>query len=105
VDPFNGRNPVKRAFITADLFPGVPLPPTAPDMIVGYNRGYRCSWETTLGAFPEEVITPNTDPWSGDHCSDPSVCPGTLISSAPVREGPALTDMGGIISELLEPGA
>lgn len=105
VDPFNGRNPVKRAFITADLFPQAQLPPTAPDMIVGYNRGYRCSWETALGAFPEEVITHNGDPWSGDHCADPSVCPGSLISSVPMREGLALKDMGRVISELLEPGA
>ena len=102
IDPFNGRRPIERAYIVSRMFPGRELPPWAPDIIVGYSRGYRCSWETALGAFPEEVITDNTDPWSGDHCVAPILCPGSLISSVPMPEGLALQDMGQVITNMLD---
>lgn len=101
IDPLNGRRPVEKAYIVQDMFPGKELPPFAPDMIVGYARGYRCSWETALGAFPEQVITDNTDPWSGDHCVAPMICPGSLITSSPMPEGLALQDMGAVITRAL----
>lgn len=102
VDPLNGRRPVEKAYIVADMFPGKELPPFAPDMVVGYSRGYRCSWETALGAFPEDVITDNTDPWSGDHCVAPILCPGSLITSTPMPGNLALQDMGRVIGETLD---
>lgn len=105
IDPLNGRRPVEKVYIVSQVFRG-DLPPFAPDMIVGYSRGYRCSWETALGAFPEEVITDNLDPWSGDHCVAPVLCPGSLISSVPMASGLALRNMGRVVSDmLLNPGS
>ena len=101
VDPMNGRRPVEKAYIVSELFPGAVIPPFAPDIIVGYSRGYRCSWKTALGAFPEEVITDNTDPWSGDHCIAPNLCPGSLLTSTPMPGGLSLLDMGGVITRTL----
>lgn len=105
IDPLTGRRPVEKAYIVSDMFPGKELPPFAPDMIVGYARSYRCSWETALGAFPEEIITDNTDPWSGDHCVAPMLCPGCLITSSPMPEGLALHDMGAVITRALTGGS
>jgi predicted AlkP superfamily phosphohydrolase/phosphomutase len=101
-DPATGRQVIDNAYITSDIYPG-PLPPFAPDMIIGYGRGYRSSWETTLGSYPEEVITDNLDPWSGTHCVDPGVVPGTLLSTVPITlHDPNLMDMGRSISSLFD---
>ena len=100
-DPATGMRVVRRAYITDQIF-GPGQPPWAPDMLVGYASGYRASWETTLGAYPEEVITDNLDPWSGTHCTSPAVVPGTLLSSVPiVHDSPTLMDMGRSVCSLL----
>ena len=102
VDPLTGQKPVKHLFILEDLYPGFQMPPWAPDMVVGYSHGYRASWETTLGAFPEDVISDNMDPWSGTHCISPDVCPGSLVSSIKnMPESPTLTGMGSVINTIL----
>ena len=101
-DPATGRQVVTNAFITSQYY-GRQLPPYAPDMIIGYARGYRASWETTLGSFPQEVITDNMDPWSGTHCIDPSAVPCTLLSSRSLTvDDPDLRDMGRSIVSLFD---
>lgn len=101
-DPLTGDRPIKNLFILEDLYPGLEMPPWAPDMLVGYSHGYRASWETTLGAFPEEVITDNMDPWSGTHCISPDICPGSLVTSLKdIPAAPTLTQMGSLINSIL----
>ncbi|MCK5785570.1 MAG: alkaline phosphatase family protein [Candidatus Sabulitectum sp.] len=102
IDPLTGEKPVKNLFILEDVYPGYDMPPWAPDMLVGYSHGYRASWETTLGAFPEGVITDNMDPWSGTHCISPDVCPGSLVTSLKtIPANPTLTEMGSLINRIL----
>ncbi|MEN8208538.1 MAG: alkaline phosphatase family protein, partial [Candidatus Fermentibacteria bacterium] len=99
-DPATGRRVIANAYVTSDFYQGH-LPPYAPDMIIGYARGYRSSWETTLGSYPEDVITDNLDPWSGTHCIDPGAVPGVLLSTLPLSlPDPNLMDMGRSISSL-----
>ncbi len=101
-DPVNGKKVISNAFITSEIFPG-PLPPHAPDMIIGYSRGYRASWKTTLGGFPKDVLTDNTDPWSGTHCIDPAIVPCVLLSNMrPEVDDPDLTDMGRSIAGMFD---
>jgi predicted AlkP superfamily phosphohydrolase/phosphomutase len=65
-----------------------------PDLVVGYNRGYRAGWKTILGSIPEEVFEDNTAAWSGDHCMDYTVVPGVLLSNRNIdAASPALTDI------------
>jgi predicted AlkP superfamily phosphohydrolase/phosphomutase len=67
---------------------------SGPDMLVGYNRGYRAGWKTILGAFPAEELEDNGNPWSGDHCMDFTLVPGVLLSNRKIDAGsPALTDI------------
>ncbi len=102
VDPVTGDRPVKTLFILEDMYPDMELPSWAPDMLVGYSHGYRASWETTLGAFPEDVITDNLDPWSGTHCVSPDICPGSFVTSLKnVPGNPTLTQMGSLIKRVL----
>jgi len=66
----------------------------APDIIVGYNKGYRTSWESPLGEFPKQIIVDNAEAWSGDHSIDYRHVPGVLLSNKKITiDSPALYDL------------
>ena len=68
--------------------------PYAPDLIVGWNKGYRTSWDSILGGMSDEIFSNNLDKWSGDHCVDPSLVPAILISNQKIKQNnPALYDL------------
>ena len=67
----------------------------APDLIVGFCKGYRASWETAVGQITDEVFHDNLKPWSGDHCIDPELVPGVLFCNRKIAdEKPRLMDVG-----------
>ena len=66
----------------------------APDLIIGYARGYRASWATCLGDLTDEIHLPNDSAWSADHCADALEVPGVLFSNRPIRrQAPSLVDL------------
>ena len=66
----------------------------APDLIVGYCRGYRASWATCLGDLTEDVLLDNDLAWSADHCADALEVPGVLFCNRPFRAAkPSLIDL------------
>ena len=93
-DPLTGERVVLRAYRTSDCYTG-PCGAAAPDIIVGYNRGYRASWQTALGKFPREVYQTNDSKWSGDHLMASDVLPGILLMNRPLRDasGASLCDL------------
>jgi len=92
-DPENGEKIIIDVFRTDKHYSG-PYTSNAPDLIVGYNRGYRSAWESALGAFPKILIKNNTNAWSGDHCMSPRVVPGIFLSNKKVRVvNPKLQDL------------
>jgi hypothetical protein len=76
----------------------------APDIILGYNRGYRVSWEAAIGQPTDRVFHDNVKAWSGDHCIDPSLVPGVLFCNRKINSpqprlmdiGPTVLDMFGV---------
>ena len=76
----------------------------APDLFVGFNKGYRASWETAIGEITEQIFHDNTKAWSGDHCIDPSLVPGVLFCNRRIDTeharlmdiGPTVLDMFGV---------
>ena len=93
VDEGTGANPVSLVYQTAERFAGPHLD-QGPDIIVGYSRGYRSSWENPLGEFPDEVIVDNDDEWSGDHQNDYRLVPGVLLTNRRITlDEPALHDL------------
>jgi predicted AlkP superfamily phosphohydrolase/phosphomutase len=85
---------VKRVYVASKFYKG-PYRENGPDLIVGYQRGYRVSWETAIGRTAEQVFHSNKKAWSGDHCVDPSLVPGILFCNHPVEsEKPRLIDIG-----------
>jgi predicted AlkP superfamily phosphohydrolase/phosphomutase len=94
VDPENGASAVKRVYVASKFYKG-PYRENGPDLIVGYQRGYRVSWETAIGRTTKDVFHSNKKAWSGDHCVDPSLVPGILFCNRFVEnENPRLIDIG-----------
>jgi predicted AlkP superfamily phosphohydrolase/phosphomutase len=93
-DPDTGEPVVRKVYKKEDIYTG-PYVSEAPDLVVGFERGYRVSWQTSLGGIPSEIIEPNERRWSADHCSvDPSLVPGVLFSNRPIEaSSPAITDI------------
>ncbi len=92
-DPGTNSSVITRVDVAKDAYRG-PYSQSGPDLVVGYNRGYRAGWKTILGAFPPKVLEDNTNAWSGDHCVDYTLVPGVLLSNRKIAaETPALTDI------------
>jgi len=92
-DPANGQPVITRVDLAGEAYSG-PYVGDAPDLLIGYNRGYRAGWGTVLGGVPAGELEDNLDPWSGDHCIDFRQVPGVLLSNRRiVADSPALTDI------------
>jgi predicted AlkP superfamily phosphohydrolase/phosphomutase len=66
----------------------------APDLIVGYHRGYRASWATCLGDLTPEIVLDNDSAWSADHCADAREVPGVLFCNRHIEgKAPSLVDL------------
>lgn len=99
-DPETGEKPVLKAYLSKEIYQG-PYSNNAPELIIGYNRGYRASWATPLGGIPENILEDNKQKWSGDHCMDPEVIPGILFTNKKIlSEAPALFDLTATILQL-----
>ncbi len=84
---------IREVFDTAIVYDG-PYVPQAPDLLVGYNAGYRVSWDCASGVIAGPLFEDNVKPWSGDHCVDPRIVPGVFFCSQPIaRDDPALVDI------------
>jgi hypothetical protein len=90
-DPANGR-PVVGSVAETD--PSPDNQSIAPDLIIGYNAGYRASWQTALGEAPEGLVVDNDDAWIADHCIDPKQVPAVLFATRTIRaRAPRLKDL------------
>jgi predicted AlkP superfamily phosphohydrolase/phosphomutase len=96
-DPQSGKRAITRVDVAKEVYQG-PYSQSGPDLLVGYNRGYRAGWKTILGAFPPDIFEDNNNAWSGDHCMDYTLVPGVLLSNRKIAsEHPALTDIAATI--------
>lgn len=104
-DEENGQTAINTVFDRDDLPPG-PYKENCPDLIVGYNEGYRVSWDSVTGKVNEVLFEDNTKAWSGDHCIDPRIVPGIFFCNRKINtDSPAIIDIAPTILNLfgLEP--
>lgn len=83
----DGRPVVRQVYAGNDVLEG-PLSQHGPDLLVGYNSGYRASSETGLGGWKQNSIEENKDHWGADHCIDPEAVPGVLFSNHSLENFP-----------------
>ena len=71
-----------------------PYKGNAPDLLIGYNHGYRISWDCASGVVAGAVFEDNTKAWSGDHIVDPRLVPGVFLANHPIdKDDPAIIDL------------
>ena len=89
----DGTPAILSAYRAGEIFSG-PYLDEAPDIQLGFNEGYRVSWQTCLGGIPSEVIEDNPRKWSGDHCSyDSRITPGVFFANRPLVKEPHILDV------------
>lgn len=92
-DPENGHTVVKRVYRTDEVYSGDYIS-KAPDLVVGYDWGYRTSWESALGDVTGEMLKVSTEKWSGDHCGATELVPGVLFANRKIAlDAPHLYDL------------
>lgn len=89
------RGPDDRKVINAiwtkeEAFTG-PLMEYGPDLVLGFNSGYRASAQTGLGGWEAKALEPNPDHWGADHCIDPALVPGVLMANVDLGDSPSIS--------------
>lgn len=96
-DPETGARIIENVYAARDVYSST-IPERAPDLIVGYARGYRCADSSVLGEVTQHLVSDNEDKWSGDHCIDRAAVPGILVTSKPITaEKPDLPDIAATV--------
>lgn len=99
-DEAKGEVAINRAFNAHKIYAG-PYKVESPDLIIGYNRGYRVSWEAAIGQVTDQLFHDNNKAWSGDHCIDPKLIPGVLFCNRRIEAAhPRLMDLGPTVLDL-----
>jgi predicted AlkP superfamily phosphohydrolase/phosphomutase len=81
----DGRKVVNGVWCGEEVYSG-PWTTYGPDIVVGFNAGYRASAQTGLGGWEKDALEPNRDHWGADHCMDPAIVPGVLFSNRNLKD-------------------
>jgi predicted AlkP superfamily phosphohydrolase/phosphomutase len=92
-DPLDGERAIKKVYLAKEHYRGL-YTEQAPDLIIGYQPGYRVSWDSITGMLEEQVFSDNLKAWSGDHQVDPTLIPGVLFSNWKITsDSPHIADL------------
>lgn len=92
-DPKTGRHVVSNVYTKEELYSG-PFISEAPDLVVGFEPGYRASWQTAIGGVPPKILDDNIKKWSGDHIVDAQHVPGIFLMNKPINvQRPRVVDV------------
>ncbi|HRV09460.1 MAG TPA: alkaline phosphatase family protein, partial [Acidobacteriota bacterium] len=100
-DPDTGEPVLQGVYLPNEIYKGDQVA-EAGDLQLTFRSGYRTSWQTSLGAIPDQIVTANLRKWSGDHCSsDHSDTGGFLLCNKPIRdETPTILDVAPTLYDL-----
>jgi len=76
----NGQPIFRRVYRREDVY-SAERRDLAPDLVLGYKRGYRVSNASALGEVSLALVEDNTSKWSGDHCIAAEEVPGVVLSN------------------------
>lgn len=92
-DDATGEVAIKEVYDVAEIYHG-PYVNGGPDLIIGYNPGWRASWDGATGRVGDAVFEDNVRTWSGDHCVAADEVPGVLFANVKVNgAAPRLIDI------------
>lgn len=99
-DEQRGAVAIKQVYDRDEIYSG-PYRENAPDLIIGYEEGYRVSWDSVMGRVNDTVFEDNPKAWSGDHCIDPSLVPGVFFCTHKINsQTPSIMDIAPTVLEL-----
>lgn len=102
IDPKFKEVVVNKVYQVQDVYSGPYVAKHSPDLIVGFNVGYGASWQTALGAVPQELIEDNLRKWSGSHLFDAKLVDGVLFSNRFIEKlDPSIMDLSPTILRVL----
>ena len=99
VDEEKGEAGIKQAMAHWEVYSG-PYVDNAPDIVVGYNIGWRVSWDAAIGKAGPSVFSDNMKAWSGDHMLHRDLVPGILFSNLKLRDTAEIIDLAPTTLEL-----
>ncbi len=100
-DPETNRKPVLKLYRGSEIYSG-DFVGESPDIIIGFDEGYRMSWENAIGGVRNFILKDNTEEWKGDHLIDPSRVPGVVFASFNItKDNPGLMDIAPTALSLL----
>jgi predicted AlkP superfamily phosphohydrolase/phosphomutase len=104
-DPKSGEK-VFAAIYTPDHSQGAGAK-RAPDLLLGFSKGYQIPKAAVTGGIPPELFTPCIDRWSGEHAGNDHLdVPGILFSSHRIANvQPHIIDIGHTALDYLEASA
>jgi predicted AlkP superfamily phosphohydrolase/phosphomutase len=101
VDSKTNQRIVNKVYQQEELFWGPYLEET-PDLVVGFNSGYRASWQTALGDVPADLLEDNLRKWSGDHLFDTAFVPGVFFTNKKIsKQTPSILDIAPSVLKLV----
>jgi predicted AlkP superfamily phosphohydrolase/phosphomutase len=90
-----------REIVDAEVMFSGPYLDNGPDLLLGYNTGYRASWDCAAGRVTASVLEDNTKRWSGDHCVDPKLVPGVFFCNRAINgKAPDIKDIAPTVLKL-----
>ncbi len=99
-DPQSKEAVVNNVYTKEEIFQGR-YSKDAPDIFVGFNAGYRASWQTALGGTPGGLFEDNKKKWSGDHLIDSGLVPGVIFINKKLGlKEPAIIDIAPTVLNL-----
>jgi len=99
-DEGDGKKAIRDVFNAKKHFKG-PYVGNSPDLLIGYEIGYRASWDCAVGKVDGTVIEDNVKSWSGDHCIHPELVPGVFFSNCVIdADDPRIMDIAPTILHL-----
>lgn len=92
-DPDTKENIFERVYQREEVYKGAYVK-NAPDIVLGYNVGYKVSWESAVNFVGNQVHKDSKRLWSGDHCFHNEAVKGIFLSNVSVEEkDPRLLDI------------
>jgi predicted AlkP superfamily phosphohydrolase/phosphomutase len=100
IDPENGNPVFHRIYDIAQTGKG-PYSKNGPDLLFGFNPGYRISWDSVTGGVEGPILSDNIKKWSGDHGIDPVQVPGIFFCNREIElDNPDLRDISATCLDL-----
>jgi predicted AlkP superfamily phosphohydrolase/phosphomutase len=96
-----GNKVINKVYRASEIYSGDSIE-NAPDLVIGFNPGFRMAWQTAIGGFSKEIILKNTKVWAGDHLVDPKFVPGVLFSNQKLQINSELASQLDIAPTILD---